>query len=332
MSAPSASTPAPAYAILGTGAHTPAQILTNDDLAKRVDTSDEWIITRTGIRERRIAGPTETVTHMAAAAARAALADAGLTVADIDLLIVATLTPDLPMPSTACLVQTELGLRERCACLDLNAACSGFIYALDTAWAMLASGRYRHALVIGAEKLSSVMDWQDRNTCVLFGDAAGAVVLGPARAPGAGLIGAQLGAIPGTADLLHIPGGGASPLAPEARRCFAMKGKEVFKFAVRGMEEVARDLLARHGLAATDLACVVPHQANLRIIHAIAQYLELPYERFFVNLERYGNTSAASIPLALAEARRAGAIQPGDLVLLVAFGAGLTYGGALVRF
>lgn len=320
-------------AILGTGSHTPAHALTNEELSRRVDTSDEWIVTRTGIRERRICGPGESTSTLATAAARAALADAGLQASEIDLLIVATCTPDLPMPSTACLVQTALGLGERTACVDLNAACTGFVYAIDHAWALLSTGRYRHALVIGAEKISSLVDWSDRATCVLFGDGAGAVVLGPARAgSGSKIIDAQLGAIPGTADLLTVPGGGASPAAPDSRRCIAMKGKEVFKFAVRGMEEVTRDLLARNQLTGADLSLVVPHQANLRIIHSLAQYLKLPYERIFVNVDRYGNTSAASIPLALDEARRSGRLQPGDLLLLVAFGAGLTYGGALVRW
>ncbi|TAG29080.1 MAG: beta-ketoacyl-ACP synthase 3, partial [Verrucomicrobia bacterium] len=210
----------------------------------------------------------------------------------------------------------------------------GFIYALDTAWALLASGRYRHALVIGAEKLSAVTDWTDRTTCVLFGDGAGAIVLGPAPvgSPGSGLISAKLGAIAGTADLLHIPGGGSSPADPDAARCIAMKGREVFKFAVRVMDEVSRDLLTAQGLRACDLDLVVPHQANLRIIHSICEYLELPQEKFFVNVDRFGNTSAASIPLALDEARRTGRLRRGDLILLVAFGAGLTYGGALVRW
>jgi 3-oxoacyl-[acyl-carrier-protein] synthase-3 len=271
---------------------------------------------------------------MSVAAARAALDDAGVDAADIDLLIVATLTPDMPMPATACLVQSRLGLPQTTACFDVNAACTGFVYALDTAWAMLESGRYRRALVIGAEKLSSVIDWTDRTTCVLFGDGAGAVVLGPSsdNHPESRILATKLGAIPSTAELLQIAGGGSSPAEPDARRHITMKGKEVFKFAVRAMDEVARDLLAAQGLVAADLALVVPHQANLRIIHALAQYLEVPYERVFVNLERYGNTSAASIPLALDEARKAGRLKRGDLVLLVAFGAGLTYGGALVRW
>lgn len=333
MSETSAPALSPAIAILGTGSHVPAGIVTNEDLSKRVDTSDEWIFTRTGIRERRIAGPGETTSTLATEAARAALADAGLRAVDIDLLIVATCTPDSSMPATACRVQTALGMSDRAACMDVNAACTGFVYALDTAWAMLATGRYKHALVIGAETLSSVVDWKDRATCVLFGDGAGAVVLGAAREGSQSrILDARLGAIPGTNELLHIPRENATSAEAMVAGCIAMKGREVFKFAVRGMEEVARDILARQKLTGADLDCVVPHQANLRIIDSLGQYLNLPKERIFVNLERYGNTSAASIPLALDEARRAGRLKPGALVLLVAFGAGLTYGGALVRW
>ncbi len=313
----------PAIAILGTGAYAPAKVLTNAELAQRVDTSDEWIFTRTGIRERRIAAAHETTSEMAAAAARTALADAGVSADEIDLIIVATATPDMLMPATACLVQSKIGATTRSACFDLNAACSGFIYALDTAWAMLGSGRYRHALVIGAEKFSGIVDWQDRSTCVLFGDGAGAVVLGPARGT-ARLLGARLYAEGGNTDLLCV--------RPGAKPVIEMKGREVFKVAVREMEDAVRDILEQHHLSAHQIACVIPHQANRRIIEAIAQYLELPLDRFFVNLERYGNTSAASIPLALDEARRAGRIRAGDTTLLVAFGAGLTYGAALVRW
>ena len=312
-----------AFGILGTGAYVPEKILTNAELARSVDTSDEWILTRTGIRERRIAGEKETTSEMAAAAARAALADAGLTAADIDLIIVATATPDLQTPATACLVQSKIGATPRSACFDLNAACSGFIYALDTAWAMLASGRYRHALVIGAEKLSGIVDWQDRSTCVLFGDGAGAVVLGPARGTGQ-LLGARLYAEGGHTDLLCV--------RPGPKPVITMKGREVFKVAVREMEDAVRDILEQHQLSAHQISCVIPHQANRRIIEAIAQYLDLPTDRFVVNLDRYGNTSAASIPLALDEARRAGRFQPGDLTLLLSFGAGLTYGSALLRW
>jgi 3-oxoacyl-[acyl-carrier-protein] synthase III len=322
----------PTIAILGTGAHAPGRVLDNHELARLVDTSDEWIVTRTGIRERRIADTGESVASMAARAATQALADAGVSAAEIDLIILATMTPDMPMPATACLVQQRLGVSERAPCFDLNAACSGFIYALDTAWAMLASGRYRHALVIGAEKMSTVLDWSDRATCVLFGDGAGAVVLGPARHPGPAIVGVRAGSLPSAAELLCIPGGGSSPELADAPKLLRMKGREVFKLAVRAMEDVARDLLEQHQVSAHQIDCVIPHQANQRIIDAIARSLDLPVDRFFINLDRYGNTSAASIPLALHEARQSGRIRTGSLTLMVAFGAGLTYGGALVRW
>ncbi len=326
----------PAIAILGTGSYAPARTLTNDDLSKLVDTSNEWIFSRTGIRERHIAAKDETTSQMAAAAARIAIADAGITTADIDLIIVATVTPDMAMPSTACFVQNHLGAPGHAACFDLNAACSGFIYALDTAWAMLGSGRYRYALVIGAERMSTVLDWTDRTTCVLFGDGAGAVVLGPARGT-AQIIGTKLYAEGAHADLLCIPETGCSPSdqTPGGLRkqpTITMKGREIFKNAVREMEQAAREILHQHHLEPSAIDCVIPHQANLRIIASIGQHLKLPPERFFVNLERYGNTSAASIPLALDEARSTGRIKPGDTTLMVAFGAGLTYGSALVRW
>ena len=323
--------------ILGTGSYAPARVLSNAELAQTIDSSDEWIHTRSGIRERRIAAPGEMTSDMAVIAARNALEDAKLTAADIDLLIVATITPDLPMPAAACIIQHKLGLPTATACFDLNAACSGFIYAFDTACAMLSSGRYRKALVIGVEKLSSIVDWQDRTTCVLFGDGAGAVVVGLSDQPGVGLIGTKLGAYGESVDLLYIPAGGSSRPASGTSvsagdHFIKMKGKEVFKMAVRAMEESARDILEQHGLTATQIGLVIPHQANLRIIEAIAQYLELPMDRFFVNVDRYGNTSAASIPIALDEARRSGRIRAGDITLLVAFGAGLTYGSALIRW
>lgn len=327
----------PVIAILGTGAYAPEKILTNDELSKIVDTSDEWIFSRSGIRERRIAGEQETTSQMAAAAGRAALDNAGLTAADIDLIIVATMTPDMPMPATACFVQHILGVSIHAACFDVNAACSGFLYALDTAWAMLGSGRYRHALVIGAEKMSSVLDWTDRTTCVLFGDGAGAVVLGPARGTAA-VIGVKLYAEGAHSGLLCVPNGGSNaplptaPGSPAAPRALTMKGREIFKIAIREMEDAARDILEQHQMSASEITCVIPHQANIRIIEVIAQYLELPMESFFVNLDRYGNTSAASIPIALDEARRSGRVKPGDTTLFVAFGAGLTYGSALVRW
>lgn len=323
--------------ILGTGSYAPERILSNAELSRSVDTSDEWIRTRCGIRERRIAAPGEATSDMGVHAARRALADAGLQPADIDLLIVATITPDMPMPATACIIQQKLGVPTNAACFDLNAACTGFLYALDTACAMLASGRYRHALVIGVEKLSAIVDWKDRTTCVLFGDGAGAVIVGKSSVPGLGLIGTKLGALGESVDLLCIPGGGSNAPATAASiaagsHFLKMKGKEVFKLAVRVMDEAARDILEQHHLRADQISLVIPHQANLRIIEAISTYLELPMERFFVNVDRYGNTSAASIPLALDEARRTGRIKSGDLTLLVAFGAGLTYGSALIRW
>ncbi len=323
--------------ILGTGSYAPDRILSNAELAKTVDTSDEWIHTRCGIRERRIAAPGEATSDMGVQAARRALDDAGLKPADIDLVIVATITPDMPMPATACIIQQKLQVPTTAACFDLNAACTGFLYALDTACAMLSSGRYRHALVIGVEKLSTIVDWKDRTTCVLFGDGAGAVVVGKSPVSGQGLIGTKLGALGDSVDLLCIPGGGSNAPATAAsiaagEHFLKMKGKEVFKLAVRVMDEAARDILEQHHLRADQISLVIPHQANLRIIEALSEYLELPMERFFVNVDRYGNTSAASIPLALDEARRTGRIKSGDLTLLVAFGAGLTYGSALIRW
>ncbi len=329
--------PTQSTVILGTGSYAPERILTNEDLSKMVDTSDEWIRARSGIRERRIAGPEEATSDLAVEAARRALQDSGVSPGEIDLIVLATVTPDYPMPSTSCIVQHKLGIPTTAACFDINAACSGFIYALDTGCAMLSSGRYKKALIIGAEKLSSVVDWQDRGTCMLFGDGAGAVVVGLSETAGVGLIGTKLGALGEDTDLLFIPAGGSRmPTSAESiargDQFIKMKGKEVFKLAVRVMEEAARDILEQHGLAAHQIDLVIPHQANLRIIDAIAQYLELPVERFFVNVDRYGNTSAASIPIAMDEARRSGRIKKGDLTLLVAFGAGLTYGSALIRW
>jgi len=323
--------------ILGTGSYAPERILTNEDLSKMVDTSHEWIHSRTGIRERRIAAADEASSDMGAKAAQRALDAAGLKATEIDLLIVATITPDMQMPSCACFIQHKLGIPSHAACFDLNAACSGFLYSLDTACAMLSSGRYQRALVVGVEKMSNVVDWKDRTTCVLFGDGAGAVAIGLSDEPNRGLLGCQLGSDGESAELLFIPGGGSRTPSTcdslaDGEHFIQMKGKEVFKLAVRGMDEAARGILEQHSLRADQIALVIPHQANLRIIEAISEYLELPMDRFYVNVDRYGNTSAASIPIALDEVRRSGRLQPGDLVLLVAFGAGLTYGSALLRW
>lgn len=322
--------------ISGTGAYAPSHVLTNQDMTRMVETSDEWIVTRTGIRERRIASPGETTSDMAVAACRAAIADAGLTAEEIDLLIVATITPDMLFPSTACVLQTKLGLRNIPA-FDIEAACSGFVYLIDIAAAMVQGGRYRNALVVGAEKLSSIVDWQDRSTCVLFGDGAGAAVLTRSDIPGAGILGSVLGADGSGGDILYMPGGGAlRPATEESVRdrqhFLKMNGKEVFKIAVRIMERAIVDILEQHKLSPADVALVIPHQANVRIIEMLAARLHLPLERFALNIDRLGNTSAASIPIVLDEARRNGRIQSGDHVVMVAFGAGLTWGATLLRW
>ena len=323
--------------IEGVGSYVPERILTNEELSKMVNTSDEWISTRSGIGERRIAAENESCSDMAVKAAVAALADAKMTPGDIDLLIVATCTPDTPLPSTACIVQHKLGVPAHTTCFDISAACSGFLYAMEIAYGQLLTNRYKRALIIGAEKLSTIVDWSDRTTCVLFGDAAGAAVLTKVDQPGIGIIGSDLGADGEFADKLMIPAGGsscpASAQTVEGRLHFIrMNGKEVFKSAVRVMETVCREMMEQHQLTPDQINLVVPHQANIRIIEALAGNLKLPLEKFFINLDRYGNTSSATIPLALDEARRSGRVKPGDLTLLVAFGAGLTYGAALVRW
>ncbi len=323
--------------LAGVGSYAPAKVLTNEDLSKLVDTSDEWIRTRSGIRERRIAAVDEACSDLALKAATAALADAKVNAADIDLLIVATCTPDLPLPSTACIVQHKLGIPAHATCFDIAAACSGFLYALEIAYGQLQTNRYRRALIIGSEKLSSITDWTDRTTCVLFGDGAGAAVLMKVDQPGVGILGTDLGADGEFVDNLYIPAGGSrKPATAESvtkrDHCIKMNGREVFKSAVRVMETVAREMMEQHHLTPDQISLVIPHQANIRIIEALAGNLEMPIEKFFVNLDRYGNTSSATIPLALDEARRSGRIKPGDLTLLVAFGAGLTYGATLIRW
>ena len=326
----------PMTRIVGLGSFAPERVVTNHDLSKRVETSDEWIVSRTGIRERRFAGDAETTSDLATEAARRAMADAGVNPEDIDLVVIATITPDMAFPSTACLTQAKLGLGKVCS-FDLEAACSGFLYGLDVADALLKTRDHRLALVIGAEKLSSIMDWEDRATCVLFGDGAGAAVLAKDEGQGGELLGFFSEADGSNPSLLCQPGGGAAhPASEETLRqrqhYLKMNGREIFKVAVRLMERATRELLKKHGLTPADVSCVIPHQANARIVESLAQRLELPMDRFFCNLDRYGNTSAASIPIALNEAREAWDFENGDHVLMVAFGAGLTWASGLLRW
>jgi 3-oxoacyl-[acyl-carrier-protein] synthase-3 len=319
----------------------PAKVLTNDDLSKIVDTSDEWITTRTGIKERRIAAPEEATSDMAAEAARRAMADAGVKPEEIQLIIVDTVTSDMAFPSTACIVQKKIGAANA-VCFDVSAACSGFLYALQVARHFINTGNRTTALVIGAEKLSSLVNWQDRNTCVLFGDGAGAVVIRKAcedeeqDAQGR-VLSTVMGSDGNLVDLLKVPGGGsACPLTPEniASRpnTIHMEGRETFKHAVTRMLEASQQALEMAGLSAADVSLVIPHQANARIIGAIAERLNLPNEKVFMNLDKYGNTSAATIPVALDEARRAGRINKGDVILLVAFGGGFTWASSVIRW
>ncbi|MBX3731429.1 MAG: ketoacyl-ACP synthase III [Verrucomicrobiae bacterium] len=321
--------------ITGMGSYVPERVLTNAELARMVDTTDEWITTRTGIRERRLAADGEATSDLATMAGRRALAAAGVRPEEVDLIIVATLTPDMLFPSTACLVQHRLGA-VRAAAFDIEAACSGFVYALDIASHFVASHTFNTVLVIGAEKMSSVIDWKDRGTCVLFGDGAGAAVV-QNRPNAHGLLTICLGADGGKASLLELPAGGsACPATTDtvARRLhfLRMDGKETFKNAVNAMVAAGQEALRRCGVHVSDLKCIIPHQANRRILSAVAERLGAREDQVFVNVDRYGNTSAASVAIALDEAVASGAIGRGDLVLLVVFGAGLTWGAALIEW
>lgn len=324
-----------ACSITSVGAYAPSRVLSNSDLEKMVATSDEWILTRTGIRERRVAAPDEATSDLAAKAALKALTNGGITPEQVDLIITATVTPDMPFPSTACLVQEKIGAR-RAAAFDIEAACSGFIYALEIGQQFVMTRTYETVLVIGAEKLTSIVDWNDRNTCVLFGDGAGAAIL--QHRPGAhGLLTTCLGADGSKGNVLCVPGGGsrvpASVESVNGRRHFIqMDGRETFKYAVQAMHAAAQEALARCDLDISRIACVIPHQANRRIIDAVAERLGARPEQFFVNLDRYGNTSAASVALALDEAVATGRIRRGDLILLVVFGAGFTWGAAIIEW
>lgn len=320
--------------ILGTGSYVPERVLTNADLERMVATSDAWIMERTGIRERRIAAPGEACSDLAVKAAERALAAAGVAAADLDLILLGTCTGDYPIPSTACLVQHRLGAARAAAC-DIGAACCGFLYALGVGDAYVRTGM-RHVLVIGSEVMSAVTDWTDRNTCVLFGDGAGAAVLGPSEG-NRGILSSHLHSDGGLWDLIAVPGGGSrmppsDKMVAERQQYIKMKGNETFKVAVKTLEDSVREALAANNLTAADLDLLVPHQANLRIIKAVASRLDLPLEKVMLNLERYGNTSAASIPLALDEAVKEGRIKEGSLVLMEAFGAGLTWASTVVRW
>ena len=321
--------------IIGTGSYLPSRVLTNAELEKMVETSDEWITSRTGIRERRIAADDEFTSDLAANAAKAAIENAGIGAEEIDLIIVASITSDMFMPSTACLVQTKIGAK-KAACFDISAACSGFLYAIEIAQQFITCQTFNTILVIGADKLSSIVDWKDRNTCVLFGDGAGAAILRH-RAHGHGVIATRLGSNGELAELLQVPGGGcACPItaqnADQNLATIRMKGTETFKHAVNAMVDSARQVLDDAGLEPADLTCVIPHQANLRIINAVAERLELPLDRFMVNLDRFGNTSAAAVAIALDEANRTGRMKVGDYVLLVVFGGGLTWASSVIQW
>ncbi len=321
--------------IIGTGSYVPERVLTNADLEKMVDTNDEWIVTRTGIKERRIAADDESTSDLAAKAALAAMENAGITADEIDLILVATVTPDMFFPSTACFVQTKIGATNA-ACFDVSAACSGFLYAVEIAQQFITSHTYDTILVIGAEKLSSIVDWTDRNTCVLFGDGAGAAILRH-RGGGHGVVSTFMGSDGGLSDILYIPGGGSRfPInkdnADQRLNCIKMNGKETYKHAVTSMLEATQRVLADANLKPEDLACIIPHQANLRIIEAIAHRLKIPMDRFMINLDRYGNTSAAAVAIALDEANRTGRMEVGDYVLLVVFGGGLTWASSVIQW
>lgn len=321
--------------IAGTGSNLPDKILTNFDLEKMVNTTNQWIIERSGIKERRIADAGTSASDLAAPAALNAVAAAGLKPEDVELIIVGTSTPDMLFPSTACFVQSKIGAT-KAACYDLLAACSGFIFGLATADSFIKSGMFNNALVIGAEVYSSILNWEDRSTCVLFGDGAGAVMLTSGEAGKGGVISATMYSDGTHSSYLYTPGAGSShrftpDLISEKKYCLTMKGSHTFKVAVKSMAEAAMAALEKGNVSPKDLKMVIPHQANLRIISAVAKQVGMDENLFYVNLDKFGNTAAASIPIALDEAVRAGKLKKGDLVLLVTFGGGYTWGSALVE-
>ena len=321
--------------IVGTGSYVPERILTNRELEKMVETSDEWIRTRTGILERRIAAPDETTSDMATKAALAAMSQAKVKAEEIDLIIVATVTPDMFFPATSCWVQKKLGA-VRAACFDVSAACSGFLYAMEIAQQFISNHVYNTVLIIGADKLTSIVDWSDRNTCVLFGDGAGAAILRN-RGEAHGVIATHMGSDGEFTDILFMPGGGSrNPITSgnvdQKLNTIKMLGKETYKQAVTAMSNAADRALEAAGLKYDDIACVIPHQANMRIIEAIAHRMRLPMDKFYVNLEKYGNTSAAAVAIALDEAHRSGRFKIGDYILLVVFGGGLTWASTVIQW
>jgi 3-oxoacyl-[acyl-carrier-protein] synthase III len=314
--------------ITGLGVHVPERVVTNDDLAKMVDTSDEWIVQRTGIRERRFAGDDEALTDVALPAARLALSRAEAEPSSIDLLVCATVTPDMMFPTSSALLADELGMPDAAA-YDLLAGCTGFVYALAQAYAMLASGLSQRALVVGADLISKLLDFDDRSTLVLFGDGAGAVVMEPVEA--GGFLGFELGADGGGGENLWLPGSGSRRFE-NPDNFVKMNGREVYKFATRVLVTSAQDVLARVGLTVDDIDVYVPHQANIRIINHAARKLGFPREKVVVNVDRYGNTSSGSIPLALADAAEDGRLKPGARVLMTGMGAGLTWGSSVIEW
>jgi 3-oxoacyl-[acyl-carrier-protein] synthase III len=321
--------------IIGTGSYLPKKILTNFDLGKMVDTSDEWITERTGIKERRIAGQGEAASDLSLEASKRALSEAGIKPNEIDMIIVATMSGDMPMPSTAALLQGKLGAKNAAA-FDINGACSGFLYGLSVADSFLKSGMSKKLLLVGVDVNSRFINWQDRSTCVIFGDGAGAVVMKPTRAK-RGILSTHLHSDGSLWDLICLPGGGSRhPASSESIKnklhFIKMKGNETFKTAVRTLEKLALNTLKANNIKPSQLAMLIPHQANLRIIKAMAKRLGLPMSKVVVNLDRYGNTSSASIPIALDEAVREGRVRSGDYILFEAFGSGLTWASALVRW
>lgn len=335
-SSPRSAKPGRTVSIIGTGSYVPEKILTNEDLSRIVDTTDEWITSRTGIKERRVAAAGEFTSHMATKAALKAIEQAKIKAIEIDLIVVATATPDMTFPATACFVQTNIGA-SKAACLDISAACAGFLFAIEIAQQFITSHTYETVLVIGAEKLTSITNWTERNTCVLFGDGAGAAILRHRGGGTHGVISTHIGSDGRFADILFMPGGGCrTPITRENAnqnlQTIHMSGKEVYKQAVNSMLNASKKALEKAGLSIEDMACVIPHQANVRIIEAIADRLKIPFERFYVNLDRYGNTSAAAVAIALDEANRSGRIKVGDYVLMVVFGGGLTWASTVIEW